>query len=142
MKIPSPTSFVSVALGILIVHNFIIQTDFIPRMVCRPPLELLNFPPGLRVEPLKNYLKGVKVAGYLTDLYDRDFWLKPRTMVFFQRAQYALSPTLLDIEQPLKHDVIVCECRQPQCYRAVIQAHGYEIVYAKDDRIALVRRKP
>ena len=141
MKLPSPRAFITVVVLVLIINNFIVQKEFIPQMTLSRPAELRLLPPGYHMRPLKAHLAGVRIAGYYTDRYSGRYWLDPQAAVYLQRSQYALSPTLLDIEQCFKHEQVVFECDKPGCFRAPIEQYGYALVAVLNDRFAIARRK-
>lgn len=141
MNITSRELFITVVVAVLIVNNFIFQLSFIPKMTLRWPAEFRILPPGYRVLSLKDHLKGVRIAGYYTDSYDGQYWLNSDMVVGLQRSQYALSPTVLDIEHCFDHDYVVFECKKPGCFRQIMKQQGYETIDALNDYIILARRK-
>jgi len=141
MKIKSPETLISIVVIALIIRNFVIQEIYIPQMTLSWPAKVRLFPPGYKVEPLRKYLGGVRIAGYYSDLYDDKYWFNPLTMQYFQSAQNALSPVLLDAVHCFDHDVVIFDCNSPGCFRDPSTKHGYRTVYVLNERIAISYRK-
>lgn len=140
MNIISRQSIITVVVAVLTFNNFICQITAIPKNTLNWPIEFRTLPPGYRVQPLKDYLSDVRIAGFYTDRYDSNYWVNGNSL-HLQRYQYALSPTLLDAEGCFKHDYVIFDCRQPGCFRQPMQQKGYKTVYALNDGVVLARRK-
>ncbi|MBF0505133.1 MAG: hypothetical protein HQL14_08555 [Candidatus Omnitrophica bacterium] len=141
MNITSRDALITIVVAVLIVNNFIVQTIFIPKITLSWPIEFRILPPGYRLQPLRDFLRAVPIAGYYTDSYQGNYWENPKTTLYLQGAQYALSPTLLDIEHCFKYDYVLFDCHQPECFVLPMKKNGYQIIYALNDRIVLAHRK-
>lgn len=141
MKIIYRQTFFTIVAAVLIAKNFTVQYDFIPQITLSWPAELRVLPPGYHIQSLKTLLNKVRIAGYYTDLYDGNYWVNPQAAVYLQRSQYALSPTILDIEHCFKYEYIVFDCNKPGCFRVPIKHNGYEMIYSLNDLIAIAKRK-
>lgn len=97
-------------------------------------------PPGQAFTPLRSYLKDVPVAGYYTDRYNENFWNSAFASRIYQEAQYALAPTLLDVEDCFSHPYIIFECEYAGCSDALIKAHNLERVTRINDAITLTHK--
>jgi hypothetical protein len=132
---------VTTAVVLLVICNLYYQSAYIPKRVQAWPLRERVLPPGQHLQPLKEHLKGVRFAGYYDGSYDDRYWLKTGAVISLQRAQYALSPTLLDVEQCFRHEYVLFDCRRPECYQAPMRDRGYEPVHVLNQHTVLARRK-
>ena len=112
---------------------------FLRSMVTGHPSVAAETPPGHAVTAFQPYLKHVPVAGYYTDRYNKNFWNSDAASRIYQQAQYALAPTLLDVEQCFDHPYVLFECEKPGCEKPLMARHRLELLIRINDTISLTR---
>jgi hypothetical protein len=128
-------------LGIALLKNYI----FLPRYL----FEAMNVqfdwsedvPPGRQFLVFSPMLQNVPAVGYYTDSYGPDFWYTSSALVEYQRAQAALAPTLLDAEEPFRHDWVFFVCNRKGCENGLMRMHDLDIITRVDGRITLGHAK-
>jgi hypothetical protein len=126
--------------GFLCCGNFLYVAEYIhTRSTNLPPIMRYTVP-GERYEPLKPYLKGLSVVGYVTDRDNNDFWYEPKQAFFLQRAQYTLSPVFMDRERRYAYDHIIFDCEKPGCEQKDAARLGLKTVVSLENEIILMRR--
>jgi hypothetical protein len=135
----------AVLIGLVCAANFLHAGQVIHSYSTNWPPNLRYSVPGEPYEPLKPYLKGLSVVGYVTDRDDKDFWYNPQWVVFLQRAQYTLSPVFLDRDQRYSYDYIIFDCERPGCEQKDAKRLGLKRVTSlkvtsAGDRVILMKR--
>jgi hypothetical protein len=97
--------------------------------------------PGKDFLPLRPYLKEVRLAGYWADRKTpgTDIDVDTKFMYEFQRARFALLPTILDHYHPLEHSYIVIYVQEMTIQEASRRLNA-EIVFWVDHNRALLRK--
>jgi hypothetical protein len=119
--------------------NVIYFPAFLRSMVTGHPLTVSENPPGRDFLALIPYLKNAPIAGYYTDRYNENFWNSDIASRIYQQAQYALAPTLLDVEKCFEHAYIIFECQYANCEVPLIKERGLELLVKLNDKISLAR---
>jgi hypothetical protein len=120
--------------------NFLYAGRIIHAYSTMLPPEIRYAVPGQSYKPLKPYLKGLSVVGYVTDRDNTDFLYEPKQAFFLQRAQYTLSPVFMDRERRYAYDHIIFDCEKPGCEQKDAARLGLKTVVSLENEIILMRR--
>jgi hypothetical protein len=96
--------------------------------------------PGSEFLPLTRDILHERIIGYLPEKYDADIWVDVETMKPFEQAQYALSPVVLDLHTPLRHDKVLVVCRRDVCWEDLLKEKKYRILNRLSDKIVLIEQ--
>lgn len=97
--------------------------------------------PGGPFLGLRPYLKGVRWAGYCADskLVNRD--VDTAFMFFYQRAQFALSPTMLDKNKPLEYEYIILFNKQKLWEEELLSKLKAKVIVRLKGGITLIHKE-
>jgi hypothetical protein len=98
--------------------------------------------PGADFLGLKPYLRNVATAGYYTGQVSERPLTDPQIIYPYQRAQYALSPTLLDYYHPFTHQWIILNYMDAQAETKLIKQQHASLVVRLENGISLIRQNP
>ena len=101
--------------------------------------------PGIEFQGLKPFLAAVPVAGYWIDYQSSSPETDSKYVSPYLKAQFCLSPTMLDIQRPLQHQFIVMVSLKNEIDQSLIKSLRAQIVVVykfSDQRlvITLIRR--
>ncbi len=135
----------ALALGLIMLiisKNFLYFPGFLRSMISGHPPISSETPPGRDFLPLSPFLEDVPIAGFYSDRYGADFWSADTALSsrLYQQAQYALAPTLLDVENCFKHPFVIFVCAQSGCSDRIMRTQGLTSVVNIDNRIILTRK--
>jgi len=133
-------AFAVLFLVFVLSKNAIYFPAFLRAMVTGHNQASTYLPPGHDFSVLRSYLIPVPVAGYYTDRYDRNFWNSDEASRIYQQAQYALAPTLLDVENTFSYPYVIFECNYTGCGEALMRAHNLEPLITVNGTITLTHR--
>jgi hypothetical protein len=127
------------AVLIFIFCNFRMTADYIVQG--KKPDNSFNHLPGESFLFLRPYLSSVYRAGYFSDYTPADPDFEPRYAYFFQTAQFALAPTILDHEKPWSHDFVILRIFDPKSWVAIGHLLHYRVIaVSKGSDIVLIER--
>jgi len=121
--------------GIIIGRNFLYILSAPPYLYWGSPS-----PPGKTYLPLRHYLEKTLMAGFWSNITLPNPDVDTNFMFQFQRAQFALTPTLLDHYTPLKHQYIVTFVGDIPVAK-VGQRINADLVLKLNDHIALFKNR-
>ena len=97
--------------------------------------------PGGAFLPFHSYLKDARKAGYYSDYAPVHPDTDALFAYFYQRAQFALAPTVLDHTNPWKYDYIVLCLYHPSKLPEALNRLPVEIVAQVNEGIILLRQR-
>ncbi len=128
----------------LVVCALLLQVAFNSSFDCKFIKENILFWPSFPGEyflPFKPFFRGIRVVGFYSDYVspinremDSDFLVAP------QRAQYALSPTILDYYHPFSHEFIILRTKNDFIIRQLLYSLKATLIVRFKEGFCLIRR--
>ena len=136
-RLPSPAIFFLAFLMCLNLYCFIQNfKNVIPRVLTNS----FASSPGFEFECLRPYLINVRKAGYYTSQPSNHPYPDTKIVWGFVQAQYALSPTILDLMHPWDHEYVVYLSGSNGYWGDKIEQRGYKRVIALRKGIFIFKR--